>query len=269
MEADASSCSLTPYADVLALHITRQNAGVILRKHAQTLSYEAFELSPKSAAVTGTTGRVVRKFPGPVIAISDTRVRDHNFRKAFTQCLMSIEEEVLEDAASKGYGKYRDTVHPKFATEYLPGVLRGIGAPLEVSRIYKRTRDDVLWGDGAEEPWRRSPRWTLLRVAMQTTIVGPQGDHTRYKIFMIYFMATLLGLAVTHDFSNDLLHVMLAKINRRNQKLNFIIPEDAPWALEAHEFVTEKSEYFASPCSLCSASRPMFHLHCYVHPKEA
>jgi hypothetical protein len=116
----------------------------------------------------GTIGRLVRRFPGPVIAVSDTRVRDRNFRKAFTHCLMSLEGETLDDASSKGFGTHKDTVHPQFATEWLPGILRGIGSPLNVSRIDKRTRDDVLWGGGLE-PWRRSPRWILLRVAMQTT----------------------------------------------------------------------------------------------------
>jgi hypothetical protein len=186
----------------------------------------------------GTIGRLVRRFPGPVIAVSDTRVRDRNFRKAFTHCLMSLEGETLDDASSKGFGTHKDTVHPQFATEWLPGILRGIGSPLNVSRIDKRTRDDVLWGGGLE-PWRRSPRWILLRVAMQTSIAKPRGDHTRYKIFMIYFMATVLELAMQHDFPSDMLHVMLAKINRRIQKLDLIIPDDVPWAEQAQDFVTE------------------------------
>jgi hypothetical protein len=189
----------------------------------------------------GTIGRLVRRFPGPVIAVSDTRVRDRNFRKAFTHCLMSLEDEVLDNAFSKGCGTHKDTVHPQFATEWLPGILRGIGSPLDVSRIYKRTRDDVLWGGGLE-PWRRSPRWTLLRVAMQTSIASPGGDHIRYKIFMIYFMATVLDLAVQHEYPSDMLHVMLAKINRRIQKLALIIPNDAPWAEQAQDFVTETME---------------------------
>lgn len=189
-------------------------------------------------------GRLIRRFPGPVIAVSDTRVCDSNFRKALRQCLMSLEEEALDDAANKGCGKYKDTVHCQFVTEWLPGILRGIGAPLDVSRIYKRTRDDVIWGDGAEEPWRRSPRWILLRVAMQTTIVSPGGDHTRYKIFMIYFMATVLKMAVEDDFPSDTLYIMLAKINRRIQKLDLVFPDDVPWAEQVYDFVTETSKSF-------------------------
>jgi hypothetical protein len=223
---------------VLALHITHQNAGLVIRRQIEKYSIETFELSATSKAVMGTIGRVVRRFPGPVIAVSDTRVRDRNFRKAFTQCLLTLEGESLDDASGKGLGTHKDTVHPQFATEWLPGILRGIGSQMNVSRIYKRTRDDVLWGGGLE-PWRRSPRWILLRVALQTSIASPVGDHKRYKIFMIYFLATVLDLAVQHEFPSDMLHVMLAKINRRIQKLDLIIPDDVPWAEQVQDFVTE------------------------------
>lgn len=155
---------------------------------------------------------------------------------------MSLEEENFDDTVGKGYGKRKDTVHPYFATEYLPGILRGIGASLEIPRIHKRTRDDVIKGDN-EEPWRRSPRWMLLRVAMQTSLASRGGNHTRYKIFMIYFMAYVLNLAVERKVASDLLHVMLAKANRRIQKLNLIIPQDAPWAEQAHEFIMDASKF--------------------------
>ncbi|KUJ20152.1 uncharacterized protein LY89DRAFT_716588 [Mollisia scopiformis] len=227
--------------DVLALHITHQNAGLVLRRQLQTYSIEIFELSATSQAVTGTTGRLVHRFPGPVIVVPEARV-DHNFRKAFTQCFTSLESETPKDAIGKGCGAHRDTIHPRFATEWLPGILRGIGSPLDVSRVYKRTRDDVLWGDGLE-PWRRSPRWTLLKVALQTSIVNRIGDHTRYKIFMVYFMATILEKAVDHKCSSDILHVMLAKLSRRIRKLDITSPGNNPiWAQRSQEFVTESME---------------------------
>jgi len=227
---------------VLALHITNQNAGLVLRRLTQAFTFEFFELSATSKTVISTIGRVTRIFPGPVIAVSDARVRDRNFRTALTQCLMYLEAETLNDASSKGHGIHKDTVHPQFVTEWLPGILRGIGSPHAVSRIYKRTRDDVVWGDGLE-PWRRSPRWTLLRVATQTSIAGPGGVHTRYKIFMVYFLATILDLAVQDEYPSDLLHVMLAKLNRRLQKLRLTIQDDAPWAEQAQEYVTETMDY--------------------------
>ncbi|TVY17756.1 hypothetical protein LARI1_G004515 [Lachnellula arida] len=228
--------------DVLALQLTHQNAGLVLRRQTQTYTIETFELSATTKAVMGTIGRVVRRFPGSVIAVSDTRVRDRDFRKVFTQCLVSLEGETLDDALSKGSGIHRDTVYPQFATEWLPGILRGIGSPVDVSRICKRTRDDVLWGGGLE-PWRRSPWWTLLRVVMQTSIASPAGDHTHYKIFMVYFMATVLDLAMSHEYPSDIIQIMLAKINRRIRKLDLIIvDDDVPWAEQAQDFVAETME---------------------------
>jgi hypothetical protein len=42
----------------------------------------------------------------------------------------------------------------------LMGILRGVGRPSDIRRIYKRTRDDVLW-DKCELPWRRVSTFTL------------------------------------------------------------------------------------------------------------
>ncbi|CAG8959752.1 hypothetical protein HYFRA_00001658 [Hymenoscyphus fraxineus] len=234
--------SVTRTTDVLALHITHQNAGLVVRRKAQDFTFEAFELSPTTQAVTGTMGRLVRRFPGPVIAIPHTLVHERSFRKALAHCLASLEQETPDDAKCKGVGIQPDTVSPQFVTEWLPGILRAFGSPFEVPRIYKRTRDEVL-GAGDKEPWRRSPRWTLLRVALQTTLASPEGGHQRYKLFMIYFMATVLDRALGEGmWSSDLIHVMLAKLNRRIQKLDLVIPDDVPWADASHEFVTETME---------------------------
>ncbi|PVH87759.1 hypothetical protein DL98DRAFT_544883 [Cadophora sp. DSE1049] len=223
--------------DVLALQITQQNAGLVIRKQAHTYSFETFELSASSRAVTTTIGRLVRRFPGLIIAVEDERVRDRNFRRHFTNCLRTLDSETLDNTLSHPVGAFRDSVHPQFATEWLPGILRGIGSPLKVSRIFKRTRDEVLWGDGSE-PWRRSPRWMLIRLAIQTTLAEGDENHTRYKMFMIYFMARVVELAVQDEFISDKLHIMLAKINRRIQKLGPII-NDIPWGDQAQDYVLE------------------------------
>lgn len=180
--------------DVLALHITHQNAGLIIRRQSQTYSFESFELSAISTAVMGTRGRLIRRFPGPVVTVPDRRVLRHNFRKAFRKCLASLESETMDDAVTNGPGgpgTHKDTIHPHFVTEFLSGILRGTGSPQEVSQIHKRTRDDVSCGGDGMEPWRRSPRWLLLKIATQSTIAGPGGDHTSYKIFMLHFLATV------------------------------------------------------------------------------
>ncbi|KAG1719850.1 hypothetical protein EDB19DRAFT_1967474, partial [Suillus lakei] len=106
----------------------------------------------------------------------------------------------------------RDTTHPRYITELLTGILRGLGSIADVPRIRKRIGDDVLW-DSAKLPWRRSSFWLVIRVALQTTLERSALGRTTYKLFMLFFMAKLTTLA--HDLSNDILHFMLAKIARR------------------------------------------------------
>ncbi|CZS96689.1 hypothetical protein WAI453_010110 [Rhynchosporium graminicola] len=251
--------------DAVALHLTHQNAGLILRKQRDTYSVETFELYASYTATNSTIGRLIRRFPGPVIAVSNEQVKDDNFRQHFIRCLGSLDSDNLDEALSIGQGSITDSVHPQFATEWLPGLLRGIGSPLNVSRVYKRTRDEVIWAEGSSEPWHRSPRWLLLRVATQTSIKSPDAGHMRYKIFMIYFMARVLELAVGHQIdvnygtakkrknakkrgndekkgvSSDLLHIMLAKLHRRIQKFG-VVMKNIPWAEHAEEVITETME---------------------------
>jgi hypothetical protein len=211
--------------DVLAFHIRGQNAGLVVRKLGEQISFESFELSPTTQAVMATRGRLKRCFPGPAIAISQERMADSFFREALVQLLTHLDVDTPQEAwpvVSKAQSKsieVRDTVHPKFITEMLTGILRGIGQPLDVLRIYKRTRDDVLW-DRALKPWRRSPLWLLLRVALQTSLATREdGDHMPYKSFMVFFMARILQRSLPASLPSDLLFVMAAKISRRTLKL--------------------------------------------------
>lgn len=168
-------------------------------------------------------GRLIRCFPGPAISVLPERILDATFRQALVQCIIKLESEAIEEAcpitikAGKDHEETRDTRHPKFVTEMLMGILRGIGHPTDVTRIYKHTRDDVLW-DRALLPWRRSVPWTLLRVAMQTTLMHRE-THSRYKSFMIFLLARMLEMALKASFASDMLFVMITKINRRILKL--------------------------------------------------
>ncbi|KIN03189.1 hypothetical protein OIDMADRAFT_91014, partial [Oidiodendron maius Zn] len=211
--------------DVLAFHIRGQNAAFIVRRMEKQFSFEFFELSPTNKAVISTKGRLRRYFPGPAISVSEERMMDPSFRNALVQLVTSLDVQTPPEAwpvvsnTESDTIQARDTVHPKFVTEMFFGILRGLGKPLDVHRIEKCTRDDVLW-DGAVNPWRRSPFWLLLRVAFQTTLVTGEGrDHTHYKSFMIFLMARVLQQSLDTSISSELLFVMSAKISRRLLKL--------------------------------------------------
>lgn len=261
--------------EVLTFHIRGQNAGLIVRKLPEHFTFESFELSPTTKSVMTTKGRLRRCFPGPAIALAHDRIRESSFCEALAQILTSLDTNTPVEAwpvVSKAESKtieVRDTVHPKFVTEMLTGMLRAIGRPLEVNRIHKRTRDDVLWNETLK-PWRRSPFWLLLRIALQTNLAPDEGDHKDYKSFMIFFMAHILHLALQRSTSSDILFIMAAKISRRILKLT---PGDQqPWmqdvsrVVEAtHRELTERwclVEQNPDPLGICQAwdaARLSFH----------
>ncbi|RFU36269.1 hypothetical protein B7463_g125, partial [Scytalidium lignicola] len=221
LEGVEESLKLMVDKDVLAFHVRAQNAGLIVRKMSEHFSFESFELSPTTVSVM-QAGRLQRCFPGPAIAVGKDKIEDYTFREAFAQLLTQLDINTPEEAwpvAQKARSKsieIRDSIHPKFVTEFLIGILRGVGRPVDIIRIHKRTRDDIIWKD-AKTPWRRSPLWLLLRVALQTTLMTE-------------------GAADMHErLPSDLLYVMAAKISQRTLKL--AIEGDPSWMQYVHQTV--------------------------------
>jgi len=217
--------------DLIALHITAQNAGLLLRHAGEEIIFASFEVSPTNAEVMGTTGRLVCIYPGPIIAVRTEKAFDSDFLTAFTSFLGKVDTEEVTQAipvtekAGSTVSEHRDTTDPMLVTGMLTGILRGIGRTIDSSpqRFLKRVRDDVLFG-GGEGPWRRSPLWLVLRVALQTALQR-ESDHILYKAFMLYFMADLLQRSLDNGFSNDILFVMNAKVSRRAFKLQNGLPD--------------------------------------------
>ncbi|KAG0693269.1 hypothetical protein DFH29DRAFT_985528 [Suillus ampliporus] len=218
--------------DVLVYMIRAQNAAVVMRKLESETIFESFEISPDPTAVMGTKGKLICSYPGPAIAVPDTNTNNATFPAELANFLVCMDQDVLDAAARRKKAgstilEERDTTHPRYITELLTGILRGLGSIADVPRIRKRIGDDVLW-DSAKLPWRRSPLWLVIRVVLQTTLERSHGalGRTTYKSFMLFFMTKLTTLALDHDLSNDMLHFMSAKIARRLFKLgSFTIPE--------------------------------------------
>lgn len=169
---------------------------------------------------------------------------DATFLDPLTQLLARLDAEIPQEVmpitrkAGSEMSEIRDTVDPRFVTELLTGILRAVGRPLDdVERIYKHTREDVLW-KSALIPWRRSPLWLFLRVVLQTSLVQIKGEkqsHERYKSFMLFFMAQVLDDALKASLPSDVLFFMTAKISRRALKLE--IADATAW-LRYAELIT-------------------------------
>jgi hypothetical protein len=113
------------------------------------------------------------------------------------------------------------------------GLLRGIGHVTDVCRIFKHSREEIL-REHLQLPWRRSPLWLLIRVALQLVFerLGNELGRYRkplslYKHFMVFLMSTIVNKSALQSLSHDLLFVMTAKISRRLLKLG--PAEEATW----------------------------------------
>ncbi|KAK7027539.1 hypothetical protein VNI00_015173 [Paramarasmius palmivorus] len=217
---------------IFALYVRAQNAGVILRRpSSEHFTFEAFEVSPPSADVINTTGRLICSYPGPAVQFGSAVFESSDFKNELANFLVQMNNEsFVEDSeedrsrrTSSGV-EIGDTPDPKYITSLLTGILRGLeeGEPADVERITKHVRDEAICR-GKEAPWRRSGAWHVLKIAIQTTLMQHDPSHVWYKSFMAYLHAFVLNLALDlkHDQSlgSDILQNMRVKAGRRLAKL--------------------------------------------------
>jgi hypothetical protein len=95
-----------------------QNAGLIVRRMPQQVSFESFELSPTDESVMTTKGRLRRCFPGPAVAIALERMAESSLRQALAQLITKLDVNtpsecwsIVTKAKSEAI-EVRETVHP-------------------------------------------------------------------------------------------------------------------------------------------------------------
>ncbi|KAK0465643.1 hypothetical protein IW261DRAFT_1160704 [Armillaria novae-zelandiae] len=210
--------------DTLVFYIDGQNASVVFRKLAEEVIYEAFEVMFPNEKVMGAIGKLISSFPGPAIAVPFETFDVPAFRQELASFLVEMHNDHLEEASptSRKAGlnviEERELSHPRFITQLLTGILYGQGGrAADIKRFSKRINDDVRWLN-AKLPWRRSPIWLVLRVALQSSLF--EGiDHLDYKTFITFFLASVLDKARAKGWRSDMLDVMKKKMCRRLAKL--------------------------------------------------
>jgi hypothetical protein len=156
--------------------------------------------------------------------ISNDVFSDAGFQSTVAKTLTKMSHQEAVQAkptatkAGQTFVECRDTTNPHMLTEFLVSFLEAIGSRVSVPRIWKNTRDEVLWSTGVL-PWHRSPLWLLTRVAMQTTFSGLNPARDYYKEFMVVFMAKAIAQAMSVNTPCDILHCMVSKVSRRLSKL--------------------------------------------------
>jgi hypothetical protein len=213
--------------DVLALYIREQNAAVLVRKGCTGTVFENFEVQAPAASIMSVPGKLVRSYPGRAIEVPSTTANDAGFIDETANFLARMSNEILQGSVAKTVkagsevSEVRDSAHPEYISQLFTGYLRGMGKEVEPRRVVKRVADEVLW-DKTLKPWRRSPIWLIIRVALQTSLAGVE----HYKNFLVYFQARLLDdCRKDSSFSSDLLFAMRAKMARRLLKIQDSVPQ--------------------------------------------
>ncbi|CAE6446943.1 unnamed protein product [Rhizoctonia solani] len=213
--------------DSLAIYIRAQNAGLIIRRQVAHTTFEAFEVQAQTEEVMSAPGKIVRHFPGPAVQVPNSVAEDDDFIKEVANILSRMNTEVFDKARPKSHkggnevDESRNSINPNYFIQFFFGFLRGMGAMMNPPRIVKRLADEVLWQQ-ASNPWRRSPIWLVIRVALQTSF----DSVINYKHFMAYYHARILSQCCKHNsFPSDLLHAMRVKMARRIYKLKDTVPQ--------------------------------------------
>ncbi|KAI1437155.1 hypothetical protein GGR50DRAFT_115572 [Xylaria sp. CBS 124048] len=218
----------------IPLYVRKQNAGVLISKHSNRIYFEVFEICPQNKATMTTKGRLIRSFPGASVALGESEFREPQLHETIAHTLATMSKHPVEamqpkvQKARNAMHETRDTNHPGMVSETFVNFLQSMGQAMEVPVIVKNTRDDVLWSNGARLPWRRSPSWLLIRVALQlgfTKTVAPAQSEVVYKEAVLFILSQALIESTQRSLPSDLLFSMNAKLSRRLVKMESTVGE--------------------------------------------
>ena len=189
---------------------------------------ETFEASPRAADVLATSGALEWDFPSRAVVIKPEAFKSDQVQDSLAEFLEKASLEPVKQyaattlkACSHVY-ESRDTAIPAIVGHLLMAILEAIGSRHTPIMTRKRIRDEVCWNSGAVDPWRRSPTWLVIRIALQRSLCSLFGDRGifHYKSFICYFMSNpCIEFYQGELFSADRLAFARAKLARRVAKL--------------------------------------------------
>ncbi|KAF8464895.1 hypothetical protein BDZ91DRAFT_795394 [Kalaharituber pfeilii] len=223
--------------DIIPIYIVIHNAALIIEHCGSTVTVSSFEISPRNTDVLASPCRLRCSYPDTMVSISTATFHSPYFLEQLTTLLSAMSVELPTDRpipksaqADAKDTEVIDSNAPIYITEFLTGLLRGIGKGVALGseggrRICKRIADEVLLRN-ARLPWRRSPIWLVIRVALQTSLVNTTPSiseverHRDYKLLMLYILTRVLhGAIQVSDMPNEKLSHMCRKLSRRAAKL--------------------------------------------------
>ncbi|KAF2020220.1 hypothetical protein BU24DRAFT_477383 [Aaosphaeria arxii CBS 175.79] len=218
-------------SQTLFLHATEQNAALLVYREDKAgaepcVTFEVFEASAASAAVLAAENALRRTFPGHAVTVPAHIIADKTFRDALGTFLQQASIECVKKFSAVTYKanaplpEIRDTADPAIISGLLMSILEATGQSANCTLLRKRVRDTVSF-DNARKPWRRSPYYLVLRVALQRhlyRLLGGQVGHVYYKLIMCTFLVSLLDDTVGEIPSEQIYHLK-RKLGLRIAKL--------------------------------------------------
>jgi hypothetical protein len=195
------------------------------------LVFEAFETSAISEKVLASEGALVWDFPGRSVSIPRHVYTNEFFQETIAAWLEQASIESVKRFAAVTFKaaapmpEIRDTTNPALITGSTMSILEANGAVYEPTKLRKRVRDTVSFKE-ARIPWRRSPYYLAVRVAIQRhlgSLLGAEVGLIYYKIIMAVLVSRLLEESldlIPHEAS----YFLQQKLGRRLSKLEHARP---------------------------------------------
>ncbi|KAI7763782.1 hypothetical protein LZL87_014121 [Fusarium oxysporum] len=215
----------------LTLFVTQQNSALLIHRNdiEETVVFEAFQTAAPVKDVLAAKHGLMGEFPHRSVRVPFSVFNDMSFLRNLSQLLGQASYESFDlfaAKASKGgqsIAETRNSTDPALVIEMLMSLLEGLGSGSEVQSVRKKVRDDVVLGS-SEVPWRRSPYWLVLRVALRC-MLRELLDHkcagtgrVYYKFILCAMLAELLKDCVEHLHPEMTLQLR-SKLCRRMAKL--------------------------------------------------
>ncbi|VCU38949.1 Bgt-278 [Blumeria graminis f. sp. tritici] len=215
--------------------VTEQNAGIMVRieqnDDGESLVFEVSEASAPSEIVIEAENALVWDFPTSAAVIPRRLLEEHDFEEEVARFLEMASKENIKRfsyqvlKARTKVQETRNSVDPALITGMFMTILKVHGKSCDLPLLRKRVRDDVCSsGQAAKLPWRRSPFWLLLRVAIErqlSNIMSPELGIAQYKLLQCLVHARLLEKCVASDeLDHELLFHLHKKLIRRIDKLS-------------------------------------------------
>lgn len=163
--------------NIIVLHIAIQNSGLIIRKVSSQYMIESFEASPPASKVLEANNALQWDFPSRAVAVPSSTFEDPLFQESLAEFIERASVEPVKQFAATAFKagamafESRDTASPVIIGQLLMALLEANGHKHNFKVTKKRVHDEVCWGDGAENPWRRSAAWLVLRVGIQRYVL--------------------------------------------------------------------------------------------------